>query len=64
MYKFTIEYHYEKCRKDDMKFVGTRTGIVYARNKTEAIEKLKKADEDYITFKDLTFEECCAGGLK
>lgn len=64
MYKFTIEYYYEKCCKDDMKFIETRIGVVYARNKTEAIEKLKKVDENYITFKDLTFEECCAGGLK
>ena len=57
MYKFTIEYYYEKYHTGVLNPNKTRTGSVFAKNRSEAIAKLKLADNDYLGIEKVTFEE-------
>ena len=61
MYKFTIEYYCERYYTGALNPNKTRTGVVFAKNRSEAISKLKLADNDYLGIKNVTFEEVDEG---
>ncbi len=55
MYKFTIEYHYERFDRGGLK--GTlkntkRTAVVYAKDREQAVEKIKNLDDSFIRIAD------------
>ena len=60
--KFTIEYYCKIFHTGDLNYNKTRTGVVFAKNREEAISKLRLADNDYIGIKNMTFEEIMQGG--
>ena len=57
MYKFTIEYYFERYNAGVLNPNKTRTGVVFAKNRSEAISKLKLVDNDYLGIKKVAFEE-------
>lgn len=57
MYAFTIEYYYEYYHTGNLNTVDTRTAIVYADNRGEAIKKVKEADDDFVCSKSISFAE-------
>lgn len=61
MYKFTIEYYFERYHTGALNYSRTRTGVVYANNRNEAVEKLREVDNSYIGSASLTFEELKQG---
>ncbi|MBQ2897992.1 MAG: hypothetical protein IJE46_06725 [Clostridia bacterium] len=63
MYKFTIEYYYERYHTGVLNPNKTRTGVVYAKNRSEAISKLKLVDNNYLGIQKATFEEVEQGEI-
>lgn len=61
-YKFTIEYYCEKLPTGDLNYHKTRTAVIFAKDRQEAITKLSLADDNYINVKDYSFEEIEKGG--
>ena len=57
MYKFTIEYCFERFHTGEFNYNCTRTGVVFAKSRNEAIKKLREVDDDYGCSKHITFEE-------
>ena len=57
MKKFTIEYYCQKYYTSGVDYGKTRTGVVFAKNREEAVSKVRLADNDYIGIKNMTFEE-------
>ena len=62
MKKFTIEYYCQKYHTGSVNYDETRTGIVFAKDREEAVSKVRLADNDYIGIKNMTFEEIMQGG--
>ena len=61
MYRFTIDYYYEKFHTGELNRTKTRRAMIIAKNKNEAIEKIKQVDEEYILLKCMCFEQLEAG---
>ena len=61
MYRFTIEYYFERYHTGALNYSRTRTGVALANNRKEAIEKVCKADSEYIRSANITFEEVKEG---
>ena len=61
MYRFTIDYYYEKFHTGELNRTKTRRAMIIAKNKNEAIEKIKQVDEEYILLKCMFFEQLEAG---
>ena len=61
MYKFTIEYYYERYHTGALNPNKTRTGVVFAKNRSEAISKIELVDNNYLGIKNVTFEEADDG---
>ena len=57
MYKFTIEYYFERYHTGALNYSRTRTGVVLANNRNDAVKKLCEADNNYIRSANITFEE-------
>lgn len=57
MYKFTIEYYYLRYHTGGINTDFTRTAIVYADNLTEAKKRIVKADNNFISVANVSFEE-------
>lgn len=57
MYVFTIEYYYEYYHTGNLNTTDTRTAIVYADNRDEAIKKVKNADNHFVSSKSISFRE-------
>lgn len=62
MNRFTIEYYYQKYHTGGVNYNTTRTGSVFAKDREEAISKVRLADNNYISIKNMTFEEIMQGG--
>lgn len=62
MKRFTIEYYCEKYHTGDVNYNKTRTGIVFAKDREEAVSKVRLADNNYIGIKNMSFEEIMQGG--
>ena len=62
MNKFTIEYYCEIHYTGDINYNKTRTGVVFAKDREEAISKVCLSDNNYIGIKNMTFEEIEKGG--
>lgn len=62
MNKFTIEYYCQKYHTGSVNYDKTRIGIVFAKNREEAVSKVRLVDNDYIEIKNMTFEEIMQGG--
>lgn len=62
MNKFTVEYYCDKYHTGDVNYGKTRTGVVFAKDRNEAVSKVRLADNDYICIKNMTFEEIEKGG--
>lgn len=61
MYRFTIDYYYETFHTGELNITETRRAMIIAKNKNEAIEKIKQVDEEYILLKYMCFEQLEAG---
>ena len=61
MYKFTIEYYFERYHTGELNYSRKRTGVVLANNRNEAVKKLCEADNNYIHSANITFEEVKGG---
>lgn len=61
MYRFTIDYYYEKFHTGELNRGKQRQAVVIAKTKEEAIEKIKQVDEEYILLKCMCFEQLEAG---
>ena len=57
MFEFTIEYCFERYHTGNINTQDTRTAIIYADSRDEAIAKLEKVDNDYIFAKNISFRE-------
>lgn len=57
MKRFMIEYYCEKHYTGDVNYNKTRTGVVFAKDREEAVSKVRLADNNYIGIKNMTFEE-------
>ena len=64
MNKFTIEYYCDRHHTGDLNYGTTRTGVVFAKDRNEAVSKVRLADSDYISIKNMTFEEIEKGGVQ
>ena len=64
MNKFTIEYYCERFHTGDINYNKTRTGVVFAKDREEAVSKVRLSDNDYIGIKNMTFEEIKKGGAE
>ena len=62
MKRFVIEYYFEKFHTGDLNYNETRTGVVFAKDREEAVSKVRLADNNYICIKNMTFEEIIQGG--
>jgi hypothetical protein len=61
MYKFTIEYYFERYHTGALNYSSTRTGVVLASNRDEALKKIREVDNNYIGSAHITFEEVEGG---
>lgn len=61
MKRFEIGYYCDKYHTGDVNYDNTRTGVVFAKDREEAISKVRLADNDYIGIKNMTFEEIMQG---
>lgn len=61
MNRFTIEYYYEKYHTGTVNCDKARTAVVFAKNKQEAIAKVRSVDDLFISIKNMTFEEIQGG---
>ncbi len=61
MYKFTIEYYFKRYHTGALNYNCTRTGVVLANNRNEAVKKLCEVDNNYIASAQITFEEVKEG---
>ena len=57
MYKFMIEYYYEHYHTGAINRTKTRKGTVFANSRSEAVKKIKEADENAIYPANIDFEE-------
>ena len=57
IYKFTIEYYCERYHNGDLNYLVTRTCVVFAKNRDEAVSKARLVDDNYISIKNMTFEQ-------
>ena len=57
MYKFTIEYYYERYHTGALNPNKTREASVLANTRKEAIGKIKDADACYLGIANAKFEE-------
>jgi hypothetical protein len=57
MYKFTVEYYFERYHTGAINPNRTREAIVFANTKGEAINKIIKADAYFIGTAKVKFEE-------
>lgn len=57
MYRFTIEYYYERYHTGNINYSAKRKAVVFGKDKGEAIEKIEQADKCFITIAELSFEE-------
>lgn len=64
MFRFTIEYYYERHHTGSINVDVTRKAVVIANNKEEALEKIQRADADYICVAELLFEEMAVEGYE
>ena len=64
MNKFIIEYYCERYHTRDINYNKTRTGVVFAKNRAEAVSKVRLSDNEYIGIKNMTFEEIEKGGVQ
>ena len=48
----------------DLNYNKTRTGVVFANDRNEAVSKVRLADNDYIGIRNMTFEETEKGGVE
>lgn len=62
MNKFLIEYYCEKHHTGELNYNKTRTGVVFAKNRKDAVLKVRLTDDEYIGIKNMTFEEIKEGG--
>lgn len=62
MYKFTVEYYCERYHTRELNYDKTRTGVVFAKDREDAVSKVRLADNDYIGIKNMLFEEIEKGG--
>ena len=62
--KFTIEYYCERYHTGDLNYNKTRTGVVFANDRNEAVSKVRLADNDYIGIRNMMFEETEKGGVE
>ncbi len=64
MNKFMIEYYCEKHHTGELNYNKTRTGVVFAKDREEAVSKVRLADNNYIGIKNIKFEEIEKGGTE
>lgn len=57
MYKFTIEYYFERYHTGALNPNKTREAVVLANNRAEAIKKIKAVDDCYLGVANARFEE-------
>ena len=57
MYKFTVEYCFERYHTGSINAYDTRKAVVFADNSDEALKKIMQVDSNYICVASLTFEE-------
>lgn len=57
MYKFTIEYYFERYHTGALNYNSKRQGRVFANNRSEAIAKIKEIDDNYIGAANIEYEE-------
>lgn len=63
MYKFTIEYYFERYHTGALNPDRTRIGVVFAEDRSGAVSKLRLADNNYLGIKNATFEEVTEGEI-
>ncbi len=56
-----IEYYCERHHTGDLNYNKTRTGVVFAKDRNEAVSKVRLTDNEYIGIKNMTFEEMNRG---
>lgn len=64
MKRFEIEYYCEKYHSGDLNYNKTRIGVVFAKDREEAVSKVRLADNDYIDIRNMKFEEIMKGGAE
>lgn len=57
MYKFTVEYYYERYHTGSINTEVSRNATVYAENLAEARKKIVKVDNDFECVANVSFEE-------
>ena len=57
MYKFKIDYYFNRYHTGAVITDRTRRGIVTANNRGEAVEKIRQADNNFISVANVVFEE-------
>ena len=57
MFKFKIDYYFNRYHTGVVMTDRTRSGIVTANNRGEAVEKIRQADNNFISIANVEFEE-------
>lgn len=57
MYKFTVDYYYQRYHTGAIDDSKTRQAVVFANNRAEAIEKVRKVDSHFIRSARVGFAE-------
>lgn len=61
MYKFTVEYYFSRYHTGSVNEERTRTAVVFANNRKEAVDKIREVDDHFIRSAKITFEEVKGG---
>jgi hypothetical protein len=57
MYKFTVDYYYQRYHTGAIDESKTRKAVVFANNSSEAIKKVREVDRNFIRSSRVGFEE-------
>lgn len=57
LYRFTIKYYYCRYHTGNLNTAATRTAVVTATSRSEAIQKVVQVDDNAISIANLEFEE-------
>lgn len=57
MYKFTVDYYYQRYHTGVIDESKTRRAVVFANNRSEAIKKVREVDGNFIRSARVGFEE-------